>query len=86
MTFPKPAIVAFVAAFLAGLLRSMRLLNKALERYCREGRALAKLSRQGECITHGQYVYVISANGIMLANDGPSAILTDQDITPLLHA
>lgn len=53
MTFPKPAIVAFVAAFLVGLLRSMRLLNKAVARYRREGRASAKLSRQGEFITHG---------------------------------
>lgn len=61
------------------------LLARAIQRYQEVGdKAFAEFSRQGEFVIGNLYVYVVSAEGHMLASGGPSAVLVGRDISPLL--
>lgn len=57
------------------------LLDAAVAHYQQEGeRALAEFSRQGRFVQGDLYVYVVNANGIMLASGGPSVMLVGRDV------
>jgi hypothetical protein len=65
--------------------KSRELLQRAIDYYQVQGdAAFAAFSRQGEFIEGDRYVFVVDANGTMLASGGPSAVLIGRDVSSVL--
>lgn len=67
--------------------RAQALLARAVAHYQAKGEiALATFSRQGEFVTDSLYVYVLSADGLMLASGGSSSVLIDRNVADMQDA
>jgi cytochrome c len=65
--------------------KAKALLAEAVAFYKEQGdKALPVFSRQGPFIKDDLYVYVVNANGVMLASGGPSMALIGRDISSVL--
>ncbi|UCV23628.1 cache domain-containing protein [Ferribacterium limneticum] len=66
---------------------AQELLARAIAYYKEKGDiALATFSRQSEFITKDLYVYVLSADGLMLASGGSSSVLIDRSVADMKDA